>query len=330
MRTTFAVMMGLTAAIATTSVHADRGMIPFRPHVQIFEPNQRAMIAWNGTEEILLLSTDLRASEATKVLEVIPLPSEPKVKKGDVEVFKRATELINEKLGVREVRMTSARHANSPSFDRAIPAGEVTFHKKIGPHDISVTRVNDATGFVQWVQKYLRSNRVVNPLIPPEVRTAVANYLKDGFSWFVFDLVELDAEPKTNDAIQYRFKSDALFYPLRISRVGKGDTAINLLILSPYLFESFLGVSRDRVDLEHPPITITSAELRSLNQDMADSLGAKPRSFWRLRLRPPRPFGSHYKLEDDDAPSQDNSMKLRIWRLRGALSSFDADLIAKP
>jgi len=46
---------------------ADRGSIPFKPHVQVFEPNQRAMIAWDGHEEILLLSTDLSASEPTKV-----------------------------------------------------------------------------------------------------------------------------------------------------------------------------------------------------------------------------------------------------------------------
>ena len=37
---------------------ANRGMMPFNPYVQIFEPNQRAMIAWNGTDQILLLSTD--------------------------------------------------------------------------------------------------------------------------------------------------------------------------------------------------------------------------------------------------------------------------------
>lgn len=60
-----------------TPLFADRGLIPFIPGVQIFEPNQRAMIAWNGSEEILLLSTDLRASQATQVLEVLPLPSEP-------------------------------------------------------------------------------------------------------------------------------------------------------------------------------------------------------------------------------------------------------------
>jgi len=35
------------------------------------------VIAWNGKEEILILSTDLHASQETKVLEVIPMPGEP-------------------------------------------------------------------------------------------------------------------------------------------------------------------------------------------------------------------------------------------------------------
>ena len=62
---------------------ADRGAIPFDPDVRIFEPNQRAIIAWNGQKQILLLSTDMRASRQVEILEVLPLPSEPQVKKGD-------------------------------------------------------------------------------------------------------------------------------------------------------------------------------------------------------------------------------------------------------
>ena len=77
---------------------ADCGSIPFKPWVDVFEPNQRAVIAFNGAMEILLLSTDLRASEPTKVLEVVPFPSEPKVSKGNVDAFAKATEIINRKL----------------------------------------------------------------------------------------------------------------------------------------------------------------------------------------------------------------------------------------
>ena len=82
---------------------ADRGSIPFIPDIKIFEPTQRAMIAWNGEEEILLLTTDIRASDSTEVLEVLPLPYEPVVKKGDIETFKKAIRLINDRILLQQI-----------------------------------------------------------------------------------------------------------------------------------------------------------------------------------------------------------------------------------
>jgi len=106
---------------------ANCGGIPFDPRVVIFEPNQRAVIAFNGQEEILLLAADLRVSEPTKILQVLPLPSEPKVTKGDLEVFVQATNQINSKL-----RPPPAMPAmGGMGGGGALPAGEVTFH--LGP-----------------------------------------------------------------------------------------------------------------------------------------------------------------------------------------------------
>jgi len=151
-------------------LYADRGLIPFKPRTRIFEPNQRAMIAWSGKEEILLLSTDLRASEPTKILEVLPLPSEPNVTKGDLEVFKKATRLINKKHNRRSLSM---RLGGRSPMEGSQPAGEVTFHEKIGAHDVSVTRVSDRNGFVKWVEDYLRSSDVKNPKIPEGMKKVV-------------------------------------------------------------------------------------------------------------------------------------------------------------
>ncbi|MFQ5870055.1 MAG: DUF2330 domain-containing protein [Candidatus Zixiibacteriota bacterium] len=274
---------------------ADRGLIPYNPNVQVFNPTQRAMIAWNGEEEILLLSTDLRASEATEVLEVIPLPSEPTAKKGDVEVFRKATALINRKLAERH------RYKGTIPLptDEGPPAGEVTFHEKIGAHDISVTHVLDKSRFIKWVEEYLRSAGVENPTIPEGTKSVVGEYLDEGFSWFVFDVVSLDEIPKTGEAIQYRFACESLYYPLKISRTAEGDTSVELLVLTPRLLSNFPALPIGRVKLMHEPIAISSRELRGLNAEMDDLMGSR---------------------ED---------LKLRIWQIKGKLSSFDKDLIAK-
>jgi hypothetical protein len=283
--------------LGTAPLFADRCIIPIKPHVQIFEPNQRAMIAWNGEEEILLLSTDLRASEPTQVLEVLPLPAEPQVKKGDVETFRRATKLINSKIRIFDVYTGKAPGSHAGATAR--PAGEVTFHKKIGAHDISVTHVLNTQGFIAWVEKYLKNLGVQNPIIPEANKRIISEYLAEGFTWFVFDVVALNEVLSTGEAIQYRFKTKFLYYPMKVTQTVKGRTNVDLLVLSPKLLDKFTGIPVDEVQLRHDPVSITSSELRSLNPDMDTLLGHR---------------------ED---------MKLRIWRLSGELASFKKDLIAK-
>jgi len=278
------------------SVYADRGSIPFRPDVRIFEPKQRAMIAWNGTEEIFLLSTDMKTSDSTEVLEVMPLPAEPVVKKGDIETFKKATNLINKKL-LMQHRLLSKRNGGKERASE--PAGEITFHKKIGAHDINVAHVLNKDGFVKWVENYLDSLGVKTPEIPEGLKKVVDEYLEEKFTWFVFDVVSLDKELKTNDAIQYRFKTDFLFYPVKIMSTEEGYTSMDFLILTPQLLRNFPGIPLDQIHLEHEPISITSEELKSLNEEMEELLGHK------------------------------ENTKLRIWKIEGMISDFKNDLIAK-
>lgn len=213
------------------------GSIPFNPVVEIVEPNQRALIAFNGEEQILILSTDLKASKASKVLEVIPLPSEPTVEAGDTTIFQRATDAINIKL---------ARHGGiesdfggddfgggdfgGESFSQ--PAGRITLHERIGAHEIMVARVERPEGFVAWVENYLRQQGVKNPRIPPPLQAVIGEYMRDNFRWFVFDVVSLGTKLTTKDAIQFRFKTPFLYYPMRITRAEKGFTKVSLLILS--------------------------------------------------------------------------------------------------
>jgi hypothetical protein len=264
--------------------------------VKVFEPTQRAMIAWNGSEEILLLSTDLRASAETKVLEVLPLPTEPKVKKGSLGTFRTATRIINQHLRARRERYALARGGG----DRAkSPAGEVTFHKKIGPHEISVTRVLDGSRFVDWVEKYLNKQGVEKVVISEEFRAIVEGYIRDKFQWFVFDVVELGPNVKTIEPIQYRFETSYLFYPLRITMLDEGHTTIDMIVLTPKLLRRFPALSVRRVQLKHEPIRISAAELRSISDEMYELLGRRP------------------------------NMALRIWQCSGKLASFDKDLIAR-
>lgn len=275
---------------------ADRGSIPFKSRVKIFEPAQRAMIAWNGHEEVLILSTDMSASESTKVLEVLPLPSEPVVKKGDIDVFPKAVALINQKLEKAGRKATLER---TRSGGAETPTAEVTFHKMIGTHDISVTHVLDKAGFIQWVDQYLTSLHVENPAIPEPLSNVITEYLHDGFAWFVFDVITLDEDSQTNEAIQYRFESDMLYYPLRITRTEEGRTTIQLFILTSGLLQAVPEQSYNQLQLLHRPVEVTLDELRDLDEELADVL------------------------------EYPESTQLRIWEIHDMLSAFQKDLMGQ-
>lgn len=252
------------------------------------------MIAWNGDEEILLLSTDVSASESTLVLEVLPLRTEPDVKKGSLETFRKAINLINKK--VYTAHLAKGRTLTEEPVP---PSGEVTFHEKIGAHDISVTHLLNADGFIDWVKKYLQTIGIEKDIISVQMKKLIEEYIEDEFVWFVFDIISLGKETVTNEPIQYRFEAPSLFYPLKITQTSEGNTSIELLILTPHLLQNFPGLPIKRVKLRHEPITINDYELKELNEDMYGLLG-------------------HFK-----------EMKLRIWEIKGNLKQFDKDLIAR-
>jgi len=293
--------MLLGVMLCAGTARADCGSIPYKPYVRIFEPNQRAVIAFNGREEILLLTTDLRASEPTKVLEVIPFPSQPEVKKGRIEVIDAATDLINWKLSARLGKkwagggmggMGGAGMGGAP----LPPAGEVVERKQIGAHDVSVVHVLGQRRFVAWVEDYLKKDAVDNPTIPAALKHVVADYLHDDFKWFAFNVVELGTDEVSKEALQYRFQTRFAYYPLRITRTEQGETSIKLLMLSPRLLR-IPELGRPAVKLKHQPVRLAPAEVQSLDEDLYDLLGER------------------------------NTQLLRIWEIKGRLSGFRRDVV---
>ena len=198
----------------SVTAHANCGLIPFDRLAQIYEPNQRAIIAWNGEEEILVLATDLRASKSTKILQVFPCRNEPTVKKASPRVFDAATEIINHFYAEqnRTVRRSAPRPGSIPGAASATlpPPGFVAFREQIGRHNISVTQVLDPARFLPWAEDYLRSQGADTPTVSEGVREAIKGYIEKGFHWLVYDFVEVGTEIRSNEPIQYRFKTDHL------------------------------------------------------------------------------------------------------------------------
>jgi len=304
MKRIIALLLLLMVVMAGQAALADRGSIPFSPNVQIFEPGQKGIIGWNGSEEVLILSTDLHASKETEVLEVIPLPSEPKVRAAEPDIFRRTDQLLLE-LKMEDFLKKAEVHRSKGSTDgRSLPSGEVTQQKTVGAHDISVTRVKETAGFVDWVEGYLSDRGVQSVEIPRPLKQAIKEYLQDGFSWFVFDIVKLDQTKRTNTGIQYRFKSDSLYYPLKISRTESGRTNIKLTIFSSQVLNGFIGLGKDRVNINSNHYLVEREKVDEISPELAGLFSTKDSSGQRR-------------------------IHLYDWKIGGEISSFKDDLLVK-
>ena len=131
---------------------ADRGLIPAFPGVELGEPGQRAIIAWDGEEEALILSTDVQANRGAVVVEVLPLPSRPEVEAASSWAFREVQRLLREK---------AVKAAGLEALE-PVRGVEVVLHEEIGVHEVVVVEAHNARELLEWLREYLRE-RGLNP-----------------------------------------------------------------------------------------------------------------------------------------------------------------------
>ncbi|MEM3061602.1 MAG: DUF2330 domain-containing protein, partial [Candidatus Bathyarchaeia archaeon] len=195
----FIFLILITSSLSINSVQADRGTIPIAD-VDVYGPGQKAIIAWNGETERIILSTDLYSSANTKVLEVIPLPSKPSVEEGSFESFQAVQELV----------IGNMPRVATPGYKEL----EIVFHEKIGAHDITVVRATSLKELVDFAHDYAWKMMLGNSIpITENTKRVLEDYLTRSFNYWVFDLVDLASKMRSIEPIVYEFQSSSLYYP---------------------------------------------------------------------------------------------------------------------
>lgn len=266
-----AMLLALMLFLASASpAFADRGMIPVSD-VSVYGPGQKAIIAWDGEEEILILSTDVYASGDTMVLELLPLPAEPQgIAAGDFDSFVRVEELMTEHFPFSWWDRYEAPLAGE---DKGI---EIVFHQKIGAHDITLVRASDVAELIHWAEGFLEDYGMAQEVSSPKLESVAGDYIADGFEFFVFDLIEVTSNPRSIEPIIYRFETDFLYYPLVISSLASGETEISLFLLTPGLInlaELPMGMTIGLLYGQPVRFEIDGEELHSIDSEIAELLG---------------------------------------------------------
>lgn len=221
----FLALMFVFLLSTSALVYADRGMIPIQPEVSIYEPGQKAIIAWDGKEEILIVSTDVHSDNESLVVELLPLPSKPnKVELASFKSFEKINEII--------WNVGFKTYGERGGFLHVEDGVELFFHEKIGAHNIAIVKAEDSSKLASWMTNFLRENGVAQDFSLQGFKPVVDNYMARGFQYYVLDLITASPEQKSVEPILYWFNTSFLYYPLEISSPVNGNTRVTLFLFT--------------------------------------------------------------------------------------------------
>jgi len=249
------------------------------------------------------------------VLEILPLPSNPKtIRKASEKSFTNAQNIVQ----LHAPRVSSFSfpfrgiYLQGGGFvETALPSSiKVTFHEKIGTHDIAVVQPKNIAEFASWIEIFLKDNNITQGAYLQNFESILKSYIVNGFDYFVLDLIELSARQKSVEPIFYEFETNSIYYPLKISSLASGETKITLFLLTReavdqlFCFPFRFAYYGSDPSILNPPVqfTIKGWEIRSIDENSSHLFG---NSAWFTALQY---SGPNSALTEDFA--------LSIWTFR--------------
>jgi hypothetical protein len=133
-------------SIFSISVLADGGMFVPPGYSGVTGPEQKAIIEWDGTTEILTLSTKIKTNNLTDIAWVVPIKSntDPKVEEGDISKFKELSKLFQENKG-------KSFGGTMAIMDEVTSGIQIVSQEEIDIYDITVLKATNANSLVNWL-----------------------------------------------------------------------------------------------------------------------------------------------------------------------------------
>ena len=284
----------LLVSILTPTASADRMTVVPVPGLDVLEGSQKAIIAWNGTHEYLLLSVDVElqlegrqqlmskeeGEEPILVVQLMPFPSVPKVLEADREAFYELEDVLYQHLARKSiVSYYTKTYSGRPTAAVPVPEPmvELIFYEEVGAHHVAVLDVSDARELVGWVVEFFAQKGFdVSEQMEQfsQAEEILADYVERGYRYFTVDVVAVRPyEAASTEPLAYVFECGCVYYPLYISTVAKGHTSVRLFVLA----EGWLR----REDVREAGLTLAiedelkAEEVERVSEDIYGLLGAR-------------------------------------------------------
>lgn len=202
------------------AVAADRGAW-FPPTVHLTQTGQKAIVIYEDGTETLILSSEYEFRGTGKVVEFIPLPAKPEIREANYTAFEEIANLVNKHLRL-ERYVSKGRLGGESGIS-------IEVQKTIKNHKFTVIKVNDAEEFADWMKA--RYGNLSQSTIE-----ILQDYVVRGYNYIVVD--EIQPSEDFASAIEYKFRSDKIWYPVKITKVTPYEGAhpkLQVFVISKYV-----------------------------------------------------------------------------------------------
>lgn len=204
---------------------ADMGVVIPGESFYLAESGQKAIIAHDGFEELLILSTEFFSSKPQPIMRIIPFPSQPRVFPVAGDIFQVLGEIATE----QDLHYLFFSKSTTSQKEKVA----ITFQATIGAHQVTTLQVENEAALLNWLEKFLEDNGLPSQIANQEkLKTIVKDYLSRDISYFVIDLVHLEQTEEKVEPLGYLFPCRHFYYPVKISSLFSDTQELELFVFS--------------------------------------------------------------------------------------------------
>lgn len=215
---TSALAIALVAGSATPAFACGCGAIVSPVDTKTTASNERAILSWNGKQEVMELSFDISSPSLVAGV-IIPTPTEAELEAGDARTFDLLENLVAPEESYETDLWGLAYLKPQPEQTTVTVLDRV----RIGELEASTLAASDSAGLTTW----LAANEFE---ISEELTKSLDAYVELGWTFTVVKLVGEAPLDGRLDPVRLTFDTDRLIYPMRLAKLDLEPRDVRLYV----------------------------------------------------------------------------------------------------
>jgi len=204
------------------TVVADGGIFSYDfKDVSLSKPLSKAVVSYGRGKEVLILTSSFQATRTAACLQVLPLPSKPKITELDMDFFRTVEKYLYD----RSKKSGRAGFYLEPEYLR--------FDKK-EIKQVKVVEAKSAKEFMNWLEGFYIEQGIdeENRHIPSDLRDKIALYVRKGMTYFAVSTVGVANLRTIHNPVMFEFETPELYYPVVMSGVSSKEMNLDLIMVT--------------------------------------------------------------------------------------------------